>query len=151
MAAGAFNPFNFRRMMNNWKAKEMLASATEFYPAMETICGQKFFFPRQVLKIFSGADERRLWERTCDEKEGLFADANVMENNFSGVIDAPAGIGVVNGGGNVDCGTLIYAAREKLAEQNAIRETVFDFEKLKVSENEVVYDETIFSSSENSL
>ena len=69
IAAGVYNPFNFRQMMNNWRAVEMINAAKDLYYFAEKISEQKIFTERKILKVFTSADERKLWERACEEKE----------------------------------------------------------------------------------
>ena len=139
IAAGVYNPFNFRQMMNNWKAREMVAAAKKLYCRAEKISGQKIFTERKILKIFTSADERTLWEKACLEKSGLFADENVLGNPFGNAVSAPYGIGVVNNGGSIDTGMLIYCVSEMLREKNSFAEEIFYPELLQVSPDEVRY------------
>lgn len=143
IAAGVYNPFNFRQMMNNWRAIEMIDAAKDLYQHIENVSSSTIFTERKILKIFTSADERTLWERACIEKTGLLADEKILENPFGESIIAPYGIGVVNNGGSIDTGMLIYAVAEKLKEQNGFSEEEFDPEKLHINENEIVYDEKI--------
>jgi glycine/D-amino acid oxidase-like deaminating enzyme len=139
IAAGVYNPFNFRQMMNNWKAKEMVASAKELYRYAGKISGQKIFTERKILKIFTSRDERILWEHACVEKSGLLADENILENPFGESVITPYGIGVVNDGGSIDTGMLIYCVSELLKEQNSYSEEIFYPELLQVSADEIRY------------
>jgi glycine oxidase len=143
IAAGVYNPFNFRQMMNNWRAVEMIDAAKSLYEYAEKISGQKIFTERKILKIFTSSDERTLWERACVEKSGLLADEKILENPFEEAVIAPYGIGVVNNGGSIDAGMLLYVVAEKLKEQHDLLEEEFDFEKLQINENEIIYDEKI--------
>lgn len=143
IAAGVYNPFNFRQMMNNWRAVEMIDAAKDLYQYGESISSQKIFTERKILKVFTSADERKLWENACIEKTGLLADEKILESDFDKNIIAPFGIGVVNNGGSIDTGMLIYVVAEKLKEQNGFLEEEFDFEKLQHNENGILYDEKI--------
>lgn len=143
VAAGVYNPFNFRQMMNNWRAVEMVGAAKSLYRYAEERSGNKIFTERKILKIFTSADERTLWEKVCLEKAGLLAEEEILENPFGERIIAPHGIGVVRDGGSIDTGMLMYAVTEILKEQNGFTEEEFDPEKLRIGENEIVYDERI--------
>ncbi|CAN5155614.1 FAD-dependent oxidoreductase [soil metagenome] len=141
IAAGVYNPFNFRQMMNNWRAVEMIDAAKSIYKYAEDFSGQKIFTERKILKIFTSEDERKLWERACIEKTGLLANENILENPFGDAIIAPYGIGIVNNGGSIDTGMLIYVVSEKLKTENGFCEEEFFSELLQVNENEICYDE----------
>ncbi|MBI3511758.1 MAG: FAD-dependent oxidoreductase [Bacteroidetes bacterium] len=143
IAAGVFNPFNFRQMMNNWRAHEMHAAVKEIYSYAENSSGKKILTERRLLKIFTSADERKLWERACIEKQNLFADENIIDEKISEKINAPFGIGLVQGAGNVDCGMLLYVVNEKLKTENNLLEEKFEEEKVMFGNDDVVYDNRI--------
>jgi glycine/D-amino acid oxidase-like deaminating enzyme len=143
IAAGVYNPFNFRQMMNNWRAGEMVNAAKDLYQYAEKISGQKIHTDRKILKIFTSADERKLWERACDEKENLFAEEKILENNFGDVVIAPHGIGVVNNSGSIDSSLLIHVVAEKLKLENNFFEEQFEYEKLEMNSDEIIYDKKI--------
>jgi glycine/D-amino acid oxidase-like deaminating enzyme len=143
IAAGVYNPFNFRQMMNNWRAMEMIDAAKSLYQYTEKKSLSRIFTERKILKVFTSADERTLWERACIEKTGLLAEEKILENPFGEMVLAPYGIGVVNNGGSVDTGMLLYVTAELLKQQNGFAEEEFDPEKLQVSASGIVYDERI--------
>lgn len=143
IAAGVYNPFNFRQMMNNWRAVEMIDAAKDLYRYAEKSSNQKIFTERKILKVFTSADERKLWERACQEKEGLLADEKILENYLEEFIISPYGIGVVNNGGSIDTGMLIYVVAEKLKEINSFSEEYFDRERLEIKPDGIIYDEKI--------
>lgn len=139
VAAGVYNPFNFRRMMNNWKAAELIRAMKELYGAEEAYPGE-ILQVRQLSKIFSSADELRLWENACLEKTGLMVDPDVKENPFPGIVDAPFGIGTVTEAGNVNTGMLMHIVSEKLRAQNALLNENFETAKLELTDSGIVYD-----------
>ncbi len=146
VAAGVYNPFNFRQMMNNWRAVEMIEAAKSIYKYAEDcsaneLAGNKIFTERKILKIFTSEDERILWEHACVEKTGLLADEKIRENEFGDAIMAPYGIGVVNNGGSIDTCMLLYSTTEKLKEENGFCEEEFFPELLVQNENEIIYNE----------
>ena len=143
IAAGVYNPFNFRQMMNNWRAVEMINAAKDLYRYAEKISNQKIFTERKILKVFTSIDERKLWERACEEKEGLLADEKILENHLGEFVISPYGIGVVNNGGSIDTGMLIYVVGGKLKEQNSFSEEYFDPEKLEINSDGIIYDNKI--------
>ncbi len=143
IAAGVYNPFNFRQMMNNWRAVEMIDAAKALYGFAEKISEQKIFTERKILKIVTSEDERSLWEKACIEKSGLLADEKIMENPFGETVLAPYGIGVVNNGGSVDTATLIKIVSDKLKAESNFLEEKFEHNKLEILADEIIYDKKI--------
>jgi glycine oxidase len=151
IAAGVYNPFNFRQMMNNWRAVEMINAAKSLYGYAENLSaknptGKKIFTERKILKIFTSADEGVLWEKACLEKSHLLADENILENPFGEAILAPYGIGVVNNGGSIDTSLFIETVSEKLRAEDGFIEEEFAHDKLKINTEEIIYDKKISAS-----
>lgn len=143
IAAGVYNPFNFRQMMNNWRAVEMINAAKELYGFAENMSDLKIFTERKVLKVFTSAEERMLWEKACIEKSGLLADEKILENPFGETVIAPDRIGVVNNGGSIDTTALIKAVADKLKVQDGFIEDKFDHGKLEINTDGIIYDKKI--------
>lgn len=142
VAAGAWNPFNFRRMVNNWRAAELLEEAKRFYAALESWPGQ-VVQSLEVMKIFSGPDERRLWENAVAADPSLFASPHIAESPFPEIIDAPQGIGLVREAGRVDTGMLMHLVREKLLAKQALYQEIFDPSRLVCDDEGIVYDNRV--------
>ncbi|MDQ3111321.1 MAG: FAD-binding oxidoreductase, partial [Bacteroidota bacterium] len=98
-----------------------------------------------ILKIFTSAEERTLWERACVEKTGLLADEKIIENSFGETVIAPHGIGVVNNGGSIDSTLFIETFAKILRTDNCFLEEKFAHEKLEINEDEIIYDKKISS------
>ncbi|HLG02544.1 MAG TPA: FAD-dependent oxidoreductase [Bacteroidia bacterium] len=146
IAAGIYNPFNFRWMVNTWRSREIAPFSAGFYTKAESTLQAKFHFPRSILKILISEKDRRNWESACEEKRNLFADPELFQNDFDGKIAAPFGIGRARGGGNIDTGVFLPAVREMLRQKDALLEEKFQGEKLAVDPGGVIYDSRISAS-----
>ncbi len=145
VAAGVYNPFNFRQAMNNWRALELVNSAQNLYGYAEKISNQKIHTERKIWKIFTNAAERKLWERACEERENLCADEKIMDNFFQDTILSPFGLGGVNNAGSIDTVMLMNVVLEKLKENNNYFSEMFDYQKLQINSNGINYDERLFA------
>jgi glycine oxidase len=139
IAAGVYNPFNFKWRLNNWRANEVTPLAIEFYDEAEKFCEAKFHHRKRLLKIFSDDKERELWLKEANKKK-LFAEPFTVENEFPEILSAPFGIGVVAEAGNVDTLGFLNAVRAKLIANDLYRGEKFDYEKIAVGADGVVYD-----------
>jgi glycine oxidase len=139
VAAGIYNPFNFRRMINTWEAETIAPFATSFYLKAEQQLGISFHRSRPVWKILADAGERALWEKSCAERTGLFAYSSILEDPLPGVVHAPHGIGAVRGSGSIDTVALITAVKNLLRSSNSLTETVFDYAQLSLQSGGVSY------------
>jgi glycine oxidase len=139
VAAGIYNPFNFRRMVNTWQAETIAPFATSFYEQAEKWLGVSFHHNRPVWKVLADAGERALWEKACAEREGLFARAAVRDNPLPGILHTPHGIGEVSGSGSINTVVFIDAVKQLLREKNALTEDVFNETRLVLHSHGVVY------------
>jgi glycine oxidase len=139
VAAGVYNPFNFRRMVNTWEAETVAPFATAFYTQAEKQLGASFHQRRPVWKILADAGERALWEKSCAEREGLFARAGILENPLPGLLHTPHGIGEVSGSGSINTVAFIEAVKQQLRAKNALTEAVFDESRLVLHSGGVEY------------
>lgn len=142
VAGGAWNPFNLRTFTDNWRAEELVAKADTFYKEAEALFQCEFYTPRKLLKIFTSADERRLWEKACAEKPQRFAEAPT-ETPYPGTVPAQHGVGAVNGAGSIDTQRLIGRTTAKFMAQDDFFETHFDYAKLALTNEGVVYDNQV--------
>lgn len=139
VAAGVYNPFNFRRMVNTWEAETLTPFAIQFYNTAAAELGVQFHHPRPIWRLLADTNERILWEKACAEREGLFADPNILYDPLPGILHAPHGIGVVLDSGNLDAAAFIAAVKQLLISRNALTETVFDPQQLTIAPDGVSY------------
>ncbi|MFN8712295.1 MAG: NAD(P)/FAD-dependent oxidoreductase [Bacteroidota bacterium] len=139
IAAGVYNPFNFKRMINTWEAERLVPFATAFYGDAEKQLGISFHKSRPIWKVLADANERTLWEKSFAERTGLFGEKDILQNPLPGIVHAPHGIGVVQGSGNIDSFVFITAVKNLLRSLNALTETVFDYAQLSIQNGGVSY------------
>ncbi|MCU0434916.1 MAG: FAD-binding oxidoreductase [Bacteroidia bacterium] len=139
VAAGIYNPFNFRRMVNTWEAETVAPFATAFYRRAEQTLGASFHQSRPVWKILADAGERALWQKACAERTGLFAQPELLESPQPQALYTPHGIGVVNGSGSIDTVAFITAVKQLLRQKGALTEAVFDETRLRIHPDGVEY------------
>ena len=142
VAAGVYNPFNFRRMIPTWEAVKACRAANELYSAAEAITGATFHEKKQIVRIFPSAQERDAFIAYCAKDDGFFA-GKFIGDPLPGKVNAPHGAGTINGGGVVNTAAYMYAVQQYFAAQNAYRDEWFDSEKLIIESDKVVYDDRI--------
>lgn len=148
VAAGAYNPFNFRRMTDNWRAGELVDFVNRFYPEAESFLGSEgFFHPRRVLKVFAAESERQQWEKACAAQPQRFASPEILENYYADILDTPFGIGVVKEAGHIDTVKFIGDVSAKLEQQQSLFRETFDPSKLSLSGEGAVYDNRIAATT----
>lgn len=147
VAAGVYNPFNFRRMTPTWKAKEACRLAEAFYTSGEKITGGKFHSRKNILRVFSSAEENELFQKYCAQADSYFADKNPVSEEFTDRVNAPFGIGTITGGGVVDTASLMFSVKEYFSSRNEYRDEWFEPAKLEINNDNVVYDRRITANN----
>lgn len=139
IAAGIYNPFTYKRMVNAWEADTVTPFAHQFYATAEEFTGARFHRRLDTWKILADANERELWEKACRERKSRFISDQILEDPLPGIVHAPYGIGIVSDCGVVDAAAFLTAVRHKLLEHQALRQEVFHYDQLELYPDHVVY------------
>jgi len=142
VAAGVYNPFNFRRMIPTWEAAKACAIASRFYEHAEELTKAKFHEHRRIVRIFPSAEERDLFKLYCTNDGKVFA-GEYIDDPYPGKVKVPFGAGTINGGGVLNTASYMFAVKEYFSAQNVYRDEWFDIEKLKITADGILYDDRI--------
>ena len=71
VAAGLMTPITGKRLTKSWRHDDFFPVAAAFYRAVEAETGQRFFFPRPIVRIFQTAKESATFEKHRSEFGGL--------------------------------------------------------------------------------
>ncbi len=143
VAAGVYNPFNFRRMIPTWKAKETVELAKLFYTAAEKITNSKFHTNKEIIRPFATLEERKMWENYAAQEGAIFADNIIREQVCEGKLNTPYGAGFLNDCGVVNTALMMHATREFFTARNEYKDEWFEASKLEIRDDGVVYDNRI--------
>jgi glycine/D-amino acid oxidase-like deaminating enzyme len=138
VAAGIYNPFNFRKGIPTRYAKEASPFANRFYTNAEQMLGAAFHSQRNIIRVFGNAEEQSRWNEYLTGTEPKFATAENADESVSKNLHAPFGTGVVSGGGVLNTGQFIYEVKNYFSDRNLYREEKFTG-NLEFSEEEVLY------------
>ena len=61
IAAGIINPLVLKRLTLSWKAKDYINYNNIFYPKIEKIMKQRFYYPLPLHKLINSDDEKYFW------------------------------------------------------------------------------------------
>jgi len=104
-AVGLLNPVRGQRCTLPWRAADTFPHARRTYADIENETGCRAFFPVPIIRIFSDAHERELWDRRADETAaaGFEASPATVPDGWA---QAPLGAAAVAGGGALDIDAL---------------------------------------------
>jgi glycine oxidase len=139
VAAGLFNPVVFKRLVKSWMAEEQLDYARNFYSKMEDLLGAKFFYLKELVKLFAEEQEKSLWEKKRNEDVGHFLSPVHEDNKLQSYVKAPEGYAFVNGAGNLDIPLFLELSRNYFKKQNLILEEKLDHSLVQLQHEKVIY------------
>ena len=103
VAAGLYNPIVFKRIVKSWMVDEVLPAANFLYAMMEDVLGKKFHHKREIVKLFSSADEKEFWMTRAESPELSAYLANQSDEDFlKDKIENVFSCSFVKQAGNVD-------------------------------------------------
>lgn len=141
VAAGMWNPVTFRKISAGWMASELLVAADRFYPAMEKETGVSFYHPLRLARIFTDTGTANLW----DERSVNPELSNYLTDDQNKVIKEyfvqPFGHGIIKGSGWMNVPLMLNTLRSWLKHSSSLREELFDYHLLELSDELVRYKE----------
>lgn len=139
VAAGLYNPVVFKRLVKSWMAEELLAYMDWFYPKMENLLNEKFYFKRQIVKPFSEEHEKVLWGKKINEEVGKYLGKAIQNNFLIDKINNPLGAAEVTAAGNIDPVLFIDQSRKFFKANSSLAEELFQADALILDDDEIKY------------
>jgi glycine/D-amino acid oxidase-like deaminating enzyme len=143
IAAGVYNPFNFRRTAPVWKAAEAVVQAHAFYSAAGQLTGKQFNASLPILRILSSEQEHADWQTYSEKTDNQFLSRTPPASAESEHVKAPFGTGNVQRGGMLDTETFLQAVRDHFNKRGYYLEERCDHTLFVPNENSIVYDARI--------
>lgn len=140
-AAGVVNPITGRKMVKSWMVDELLPFAKSTYRELEQELRVRFFYERDILKIFASEEDRKIWARKRQTPECCDYLGAIRE--LSGwPLASPYGAGDILQAAWMDVPVFIRAFREKLKTEGRLLETVLAWDDMIISDKGVKYRDT---------
>tara|TARA_R110002049_G_scaffold5204_2_gene36538 strand:+ start:3818 stop:4861 length:1044 start_codon:yes stop_codon:yes gene_type:complete len=140
VAGGLYNPIVLKRFTSVWKSEEQLQMALPMYQALEQELGVKFDYKISVRRKFNSIEEQNDWFTASDKPIlNTYLSPKIIKNENEAV-NAPFGFGEVLNTGKIDVKGLMVHYRNALLKNNRFIEEAFDYEKLKISDDDVEYE-----------
>jgi len=141
VAAGLINPLVFRYLTPVWKVETLLPQAVSFYRQLEADCGQRFLHEITIAKIFGDQDES-LWQRKIKiQKVSRWVESTGAITDAPKLIQ-PFGAGFINGFW-LDTSVFLTAVELLLTQHLQVMHDHFEFSKLELTEQGVVYQNSV--------
>lgn len=143
-AAGLYNPITGRKMVKTWMADELFEGLEEFYKMLEARLGSTFLFPMTIYRPFYSHEEANDWQgKLSDDAYKPFIEKVVSRpSGITGAVDQYGGIYLKNCG-YVDLPEFRSAARKYFESKEVYQQEDFQYSKLELKEDRIVYGELI--------
>lgn len=139
IAAGVYNPINFRTARLTWKANECVQTAATLYESVEQMMGVCFHKQLPIVRVFQSHEERSLWYTSLEQLAPFAGERDERWN----IAHQPFGSGFVNGGGMIDTPKFLQATREFLIGRSSLIEEDWNWNLLSEKKEGIVYNDRI--------
>lgn len=140
VAAGLINPLAGKRLAKSWLADTLVPFAVNFYLNLEEQTGEKLFFPKPILKLFSSVEDQNNWMgRSAGNAYGDFVQTVFTQLPASPTVHQEPGGVLINKGGYVDVPLLLQTLRRLRVQKGELLSETFDISYLQVAEEQVRY------------
>jgi glycine/D-amino acid oxidase-like deaminating enzyme len=140
IAAGLFNPITGKLMARTWLAETLFKTVFDFYPKVERVLNQKFFYPMPFYRPFLSIQEQNEWmgNSAMPENQKFIAAIHTKSTYGRQAHDNYGGL-VTNQSGYVDVPVFLSSMRNWLIDQNSFAEEWFDETQLQLEAARVTY------------
>lgn len=137
VAAGTWNPLNFKRLVPTWEINLFLDSMENTYAQMETFFNIKCFYSVPVKKILSNPEEVNFWDEMKNSPQsGGFIHKEL--GKFKNEVTA-----TINRTGKVDMHVLFNAFKNWLIQEQCWCDEIFDYNALVFQNDQWIYQSKI--------
>lgn len=148
VAAGMINPIVFRRMTKSWRVDELLPYAEQFYTSFGKECGNDFFHPITIRRVFSSEQEKKFWldKQHLPEFTDYLTPVTEEDLTFNGCHN-PFGTGRVKKAAYVSTTVFLTSTKKWFSEHHALLNEAFsysDLDPVLMTYKGKKYDDVIF-------
>ena len=126
-SSGLIAPITGRRYVKAWMIDDLISKAFDFYRWSESVLGDTFFFPIEIVRYLNDQESKKAWEKRLHDKDyATYVSAKKYETLDS--LNRPYGI--VTGGYRLDTPGWIGAVRTFLHSKGLfeVLDTPFQFD-----------------------
>jgi len=133
-AAGLMNPITGKRLVKSWQVDQCLPVALQFYRTLETTLGRPLYYQKRILRLFSNAEERALWNKRRSQSAYRDYLGDIVESNKSH--QSRDGF-YIRHSGYLDTKELLWGVKTYLQQRNRLMETPLSYADIRISGGEV--------------
>jgi glycine/D-amino acid oxidase-like deaminating enzyme len=138
IASGVINPVTGRRIVKTWQIDTVMPAAVRMYQALEKKLGTSIVKQCNIINFHPSEQMQKAFEDRIAE-DPTYLSTQPLSNTIAAAFDAPFGHTVIDPCWLIHLENLLHHCRQYLIEKNTLIEDVFDFKKLGVTADQIVY------------
>jgi glycine/D-amino acid oxidase-like deaminating enzyme len=139
IASGVINPVTGRRIVKTWQIDTVMPAAVRIYQALENKLDTKIIRQCNIVNFHPSEQMQKAFADRL-AMDPTYLSTPPLSNTIAAAFNAPFGHGVIDPCWLINLENLLHAWRQYLIKKNALLENIFDFKKLAIKANQIVYD-----------
>jgi glycine oxidase len=140
VTAGLYNPVVFKRLTKSWMIDQLLPVLENFYTSLEQTLGSNLFSRKELIKLFSGENEKPFWiKKAAEENLKHYLSETIEENKTPDYINNTLGAGKVKMAGHVEIKKMLTLSRDFFRSRQMLLEEKFSHHLLVVKPESLLY------------
>lgn len=139
VAGGMWNPISFRNLGKVWHADLLIRHMNQVYPRIESLTGNAFFHPTDLIRIFGSQAEANTWDERFEFEELRFYLSNSAVGLNEKCFAHGFGYGVVKQAGWVNVQQLVKDTKELWLSQGVLNLESFNEDALSLDAGKIRY------------
>lgn len=139
IASGVINPVTGRRIVKTWQIDDVMPAAVRIYKALENKLYTKIIQQCNIINFHAIEQMQKAFEDRIAE-DPTYLSTSPLQDTIAAAFEASFGYTVIDPCWLVHLENLLTSWRQYLIEKNALLEDVFDFKKLNITTDQIVYD-----------
>lgn len=138
IASGVINPVTGRRIVKTWQIDTVMPAAVRIYKALENKLDISIIRQCNIVNFHANEQMQKAFADRLFE-DSTYLSTPTLSTSVTEAFDAPFGQTVIDPCWLIHLENLLHHWRQYLMEKNALSEDVFDFKKLEVTADKIVY------------
>ena len=138
IASGVINPVTGRRIVKTWQIDLVMPAAVRIYKALENKLNTSIVRQCNIVNFHASEQMQKAFDDRLAE-DPTYLSTPSLPDSITAAFNAPFKHGVIDPSWLVNLENLLVAWRHYLNEKNALVEDFFDFKKLEVTADQIVY------------
>ena len=138
IASGVINPVTGRRIVKTWQIDAVMPAAVRIYKALENKLNTQIIQQCNIVNFHASEQMEKAFASRLAE-DPTFLSSPSLSATITAAFDSPFGHSVIDPCWLVHLENILAAWRQYLIEKKALIEDVFDFKKLGVTADQIIY------------